>query len=91
MTVVAGDPFPAHLSDQVEISRQNGYRGVTGEAILAGLNAEIRLGSIKSILKEPTLHGGGMGRFLPPLEDGTVAIAAQLCAAGRFQINGQGG
>jgi hypothetical protein len=31
-----------------------------------------------------------MGRSLPPVKDGTVAIAAQLCAAGRFQISGHG-
>jgi hypothetical protein len=31
-----------------------------------------------------------MGRSLPPVKDGAVAIAAQLCAAGRFQISGHG-
>jgi hypothetical protein len=43
MTVVAGDSFPAHLSDEFKISRLNSYRGVAGEAILAGLDTEIRL------------------------------------------------
>jgi nitrogen fixation protein FixH len=91
MTVVAGDSFPAHLSDQVKITCQNSDRGVTGEAVLASPDAEIRLGSFKGILKEPALHRGRMGRSLPPLKDGTVAVAAQLGAAWWFQINGQGG
>ena len=89
MTVVTGDSFPAHLSAQFKIPHQNSHRGVTGEAILTCLNAEIRLGSLQSILKKPTLHRGRMSRSLPPVKDGAMAVAAQLCAAGRFQINGQ--
>jgi hypothetical protein len=91
MTVVAGDSFPAHLSDEFKISRQNSNRSVAGEAILAGLDTEIRLGPLQSILEEPTLHRGCMSRSLPTVKDGAVAVAAQLCAAGRFQISGQGG
>jgi len=90
MAVVTGDSFPAHLSAQFKISRQNSHRGVAGKAILAGLDTEIRLGSLQGILKKPTLHRGRMGRSLPPVKDGAVAIATQLCAAWRFQINGQG-
>jgi hypothetical protein len=31
-----------------------------------------------------------MGRSLPTVKDGAVAVAAQFCAAWRFQISGHG-
>ena len=86
VAVVARHPLPAHLPAQCPIARQDRDGGMALQASAGRGEAEFRLRHLKHVLEQRTLHGAGVRRTLPRLEDRAVAASTEFGAAGRFEV-----
>ena len=86
VTVVARNPLPAHFPAQLPIARQYRDGGMALQASAGCAVAEFRLRHLEHVLEQWTLHGSGMRRTFPRLEDRAVAASTEFGAAGRFEV-----
>jgi hypothetical protein len=85
VAVVAGNPLPAHLLAQGPIASQHPDGGMALQAGAGSCGAEFRLRHFEHVLEQGAVHGPGMSRTLPRIEDRAVAASTEFGAAGRIE------
>src|SRR6202795_1767975 len=86
MAIVARHALPTDLLFQSQVAGLDGDRGVTAQASLAPIGAEIRFRERQRILEKPAFHGMCVGGGFPGFLDTPVAAAAQLRGGRRSHI-----